>query len=168
LNLYTLALDTNTHATKFDSDLFAYLSSRNVSPKIKQLFEHYLMDVLCLDGKKRPYSIILTPGWFHDGLGNYYREDRFNEKEAIDKYNVLLYQFLKNNIKEPKDFFEWKKRHPPIKVIRRWPAYLSIGVHFKADPPSSLIEYVKNRCKYFLYPSIKIAGFRLLRHQYHD
>lgn len=173
MKIYSLVIDTDRNAQWFARDMCYYITGRvgkgeekhsvlqvpQLSDLHKVWFNRDLVFLPCRDGISRPYSVVETPGWFHNGIGMVYKNGQ--ELLATHDYNANITNYA---AKLMIDETEWRKQHAYMAHAPKWPAYLSMAIHLQSTPAYSLNDAIINSAKIFLNRQriASMTGIRLI------
>lgn len=97
-------------------------------------------------GCHRPCAIGPTPGFFNDGMGNHWPNDKAGSPEVLlHKIRSVTEYFLKNN----PDRLDEEVRRATAEGAVRHPAYQSVEMYFAENPPLWVRRILQARAEYF-------------------
>lgn len=153
---YILIVDTEEYAGNFEREMCAYMTGKigdcevgreeqkvfyeDINKDVAEWFDTNVGEFQDSHGVYRPVRLSPTPGWFSDGVGNYYKELDYNPQNVIEQYN--------------KTQAEYKKKFPTSSSVGfinsgsdivKYPAYLSFEILFYEQPSDDLINLMAQR-----------------------
>jgi len=178
-------IDTEQDASRFVGEMCAYITGR-VGERIRgdeyaELYEQEtntdpIADVIDIPNGKdimTPWSVWSTPGWFDNGVGDYYPQG--SVQEAVDDYRRRVAQERTNlirqkeailaEIKTGKTIANWTEtkaldeieRHKREIIVAQgvtripsYPAYLSVAIFFGFPPCEMTTDIMKVRAFHFV------------------
>lgn len=182
--MYKFIVDTNSYAGNFEREMCAYLTGKigecEVGWELAEIFEKENTDNISFDNIRsikdkddsctRPCSTEITPGWFNDGLGNYYKENDYCERDVLKKYYetvrdyntklILNIERTKVRLENGEEVSNWTidycsrdilnyqkkiKEAENLKKINKYAAYNSVVIFFKTKPSKVQIDLMKSR-----------------------
>lgn len=175
-SFYAFLIDTDTYAGSFEREMTAFCTgmvgecgvgqAEAISFKAEHgeewgdKFDHAVSFQSDDRGCSRPTSIWPTNGWFNDGMGGHYRDDKWGTPEVAAKLQ--------------KKVDDYESKHPSSKLghrLHKHPAYQSVAIFFHDQPDAEMIAFMKTRAEEYTSrppknewdPEFKIEGYRLVR-----
>lgn len=200
---WLLIIDTNKFAGEFEVEICDYITGQcDVESKEAMLARSEIPDMVDEfgeamtwftdeHGRDIPVEIWPTPGWFNHGLGKHFQYGQESEAladyiQCVEKYCLSQIEGVKRNSHK-----SWTPEAKEIEIkalqdkmmadkasgLKKYPAYMSVAIHFKEKPSASMIGVIKQRAHAFVdhvkstwidyrtdeYRDFEITGFRLVR-----
>lgn len=156
--VYIFRVHANCYAGSFERLMAAYITGFGdgthgtelanwVEVNEEEVFETFLPHVeLHRDdlGYQRFASIVKSPYYITDGLGNSYLQDDFDSNVILQNYKESVVR--RNEKREEKG--QEPRDYPDVPKLS--PAYFSVGVFFSKRPPDDVLKLAKQRAQKFV------------------
>lgn len=191
--VYIFCIDTDEYAGNFERPMCAFMTGvvgecgvgdEEAEAYLKEglePLEDLIMNMPDEHGCYRPAKIQPTPGWFGSGMSGPYREANYDEAKVVEEHNKAVEDYAKNTCevvyadkahgKAEGDRF--RKEHTITKLVKKYPAYNSVGIFLSRKPTDEELAFLKKRAELYakspraygesdFVKPFKIDGFRLV------
>ena len=167
-NYWLFVIDTDTYAGNFERSLTAWCtgqigecgvgeeyaaSFKEDHPEMIDVFEDLVIQIPDEHGCHRPTAAYPTPGYWNDGLGNHWSDEKWGSQEVQEKYMESVNK-LKPMGPQP---------------IGHYAAYQSVAIFFMEQPSQDIIKFLMQQALSYtpvgrFAQTFTITGFRVLQH----